>query len=145
MRLDIGGRINAPEGYKTLDKQSPADFVMDLEDCDLSTLGYGEWEEVRACDVLEHIDPKKLGGVMDEVWKLLKDDGQFFIEVPLAGTPADFSDPTHVGHFTEATFDYFRPFLNYFGYVKYNWEYLDPPHIISPNKDRIRVILKKVL
>lgn len=145
MRLDIGGRINAPEGYKTLDIKSPADYVLDLENGDLSSLGYGEWEEIRACDVLEHINPRNLPRLMDELWKLLKDNGQLFMEVPLAGTPSDFNDPTHAGHFTEATFDYFRPFLSYFGYVEYHWEYIDPPHIIGPNRDRIRVIMKKVI
>jgi hypothetical protein len=141
MFLDLGGRINAPEGYKTVDINPPADYVLDLECGDLSPLGYGQWDKIRAVDVLEHIDRKKLCALMDELWKLLKDDGELYVEVPRAGSYTSFVDPTHVSFFVEGTFDYFRPFLSYFGYVKHHWEYISVPVVEG---ERIKVTMKKV-
>lgn len=145
MRLDLGGRINAPEGYMTLDRKPPADYVLDLESCDLSSVGYGKWDEIRAVDVLEHIDRKKLCPLMDELWRLLNDEGTLYIEVPKAGSYVSYVDPTHVSFFVEGTFDYFRPFLSYFGYVDRHWEYAEKPEIIGGYQDRIKVRMKKVL
>lgn len=138
MKLDLGGRINSPEGYKTLDKNPPADFVLDLEG-DISSIGKG-WKEIRAVDVLEHIDRKKLCSLMDQLWEALDEGGILYIEVPRAGSYCSYVDPTHVSFFVEGTFDYFRPFLSYFGYVKHYWELVDR----RLENERIYVTLKKI-
>lgn len=142
MKLDLGGRINSPDGYRTLDKNPPADFILDLEADSLKDL-YGQCESIRAVDILEHIDRKKLCPLMDEFWECLKDGGTLYIEVPKAGTYTSFVDPTHVSFFVEGTFDYFRPFLSYFGYVKHHWEYEQPPTLIAGG-ERIQLIMKKI-
>ena len=53
-----------------------------------------------------------LGGFirfMDEVWRLLKPDGQFISTFPFGGSPGFFQDPTHVNPITHVTLAYFDP------------------------------------
>lgn len=122
--LDLGGRIGAPAGYKTLDKTPPADIVIDLET--VKSLGYDLWDGIRAHDVLEHIH--NLCPLMDVLWSGMKAGGVLDIEVPLFPHGCAVHDPTHVRYFTMDTFSYFRPFLSYFGYVKHQWDYAEPPY-----------------
>lgn len=46
---------------------------------------------------------------MDEVWRILKTDGQFGFVVPYAGSAGYWQDPTHINPITEATIAYFDP------------------------------------
>lgn len=141
MRLDIGGRVNAPEGWRTLDKKGPADYILDLEGS-LAPAGYGQWEKIRAHHVLEHI--RNLCPLMDELWMLLTPGGELDIEVPCFPHGASVVDPTHVRFFIPETFDYFVR-LKYFGYVNHYWEWGKEPEIVGANKDCISVILRKPL
>ena len=49
---------------------------------------------------------------MDEVWRILKIDGQFGFVVPYAGSAGYWQDPTHVNPISEATMAYFDPLDN---------------------------------
>lgn len=140
MRLAIGGRINAQEGYRTLDMRPPADYIIDLEEGDLESVGYGMWEVIEAHHVLEHI--RNLLPLMDELWKLLRPGGILDIEVPMFPHGSSVVDPSHVRFFIPETFDYFVS-LTYFNYVKHYWEWERKPEIIGDNKDTIHVILRK--
>jgi SAM-dependent methyltransferase len=64
-----------------------------------------------ASHLLEHINPH--GGVflnfMDEVWRVLRPDGEFAFVVPYAGSPGFWQDPTHCNGINEATLCYFDP------------------------------------
>ena len=60
---------------------------------------------------LEHI-PRDNGTfikLMNECWRILKDDGQFRIAVPYGGSTMFFADPTHVNPIVPQTFHYFDP------------------------------------
>lgn len=46
---------------------------------------------------------------MDEVWRLLKPDGQFAIACPHGHSPGMLQDPTHINFLNEATWAYFDP------------------------------------
>jgi hypothetical protein len=118
-KLDLGGRLNAPEGYLTLDRKPPADIVCDLESPG-DALGKERWDEVRAHDLLEHI--RNLCPLMDAVWESLKPGGTFDIRVPLFPHGPAVHDPTHVRFFTADTFSYFTKDFAYFGYVDHPWE-----------------------
>jgi SAM-dependent methyltransferase len=72
-----------------------------------------------ASHVLEHI-PKfgfradgstwfPLIEFMDEVWRILKPDGQFAIAVPHGASPGFMQDPTHASQINENLFYYFDP------------------------------------
>lgn len=76
-----------------------------------------------ASHVLEHIPKVVIDGgktrfpfieFMDEVWRIMKPDGQFAIAVPHGASPGFMQDPTHAAQINEATFAYFDP-LSYDG------------------------------
>jgi len=77
---------------------------------------------VTAHDVIEHIPriiynpTRRLPFVelMNEIWRILKVDGQFYSSTPAFPHEAAFSDPTHVNIITEKTF------IAYFDY-RHNW------------------------
>jgi len=46
---------------------------------------------------------------MDEVWRILKPEGQFAFVVPYAGSAGYWQDPSHINPITEATIAYFDP------------------------------------
>jgi len=64
-----------------------------------------------ASHVVEHINPHK--GVfiefMNEVWRVMKPGGEFFIATPYAGSDNYWQDPTHCNPCNEMTFEYFDP------------------------------------
>lgn len=110
--IDIGcGRV-CPEGYIGVDLEGwvdgngkeRVDIIRDIEKnglpfCDNSAV------RIRAYAFLEHIDDLRF--VMNECWRVLKPDGIFEGEVPLAGTDGAWRDPTHKRFFVEKTFAFF--------------------------------------
>lgn len=97
-----------------------------------------------ASHVLEHI-PKvmfrsdgstrfPLIEFMDEVWRILKPDGQFAIVVPHGASPGFMQDPTHASQLNERTFAYFDPLA--FGGQLYNFYKPKPWKIkLFPNNE----------
>lgn len=66
---------------------------------------------VVASHVVEHVNPADGHFLrwMDEVWRILKFDGQIAISYPYAGTTGFWQDPTHCNGCTEATWHYWDP------------------------------------
>ena len=46
---------------------------------------------------------------MDEVWRILHPDGEFWISCPHGYSPGFLQDPTHCNEINETTFAYFDP------------------------------------
>lgn len=46
---------------------------------------------------------------MDEVWRILKPDGEFAMVFPYAGSPGFWQDPSHLNGINEVTWWYFDP------------------------------------
>lgn len=46
---------------------------------------------------------------MDEVWRIMKYDGEFISVFPYAGSQGFWQDPTHINGINEITFTYFDP------------------------------------
>lgn len=46
---------------------------------------------------------------MNEIWRVMKPDGELMISAPYAGSAGDFWDPTHINHINEYTWSYFDP------------------------------------
>tara|TARA_R110000868_G_scaffold267_1_gene2317 strand:+ start:464 stop:961 length:498 start_codon:yes stop_codon:yes gene_type:complete len=112
IRLDIGCGASKHPGFVGIDKLDlpGVDIVHDLEQT--------PWpleDEVAltalASHILEHINPANgiFLDVMNEIWRVLKYDGQFAFVVPYAGSPGYWQDPTHCNGITEATIWYFDP------------------------------------
>jgi len=112
IRLDLGCGKNKQPGFVGLDMfaHNGVDIVHDVEDFPFP-LPDECASLVVASHLVEHIDPHK--GVfirfMNEVWRIMKPDGEFLISAPYAFSPGDAQDPTHCNHISEVTWDYFDP------------------------------------
>lgn len=112
IRLDIGGGNNPNPGFVNIDilPLPKVDIVWDLEktpwplpdECVITAT---------ASHVLEHINPHKgvFINVMNEVWRVLKQNGQFAFVVPHASSHGYQQDPTHCNMINETTMHYFDP------------------------------------
>ncbi len=112
IKLNIGSGDVVMPGFVNLDMRPlpNVDIVHDIEispwplpdECVLTAV---------ASHVLEHINPHKgiFMNVMDEVWRVLKPDGQFAFVVPYAESHGFFQDPTHCNPINETTMHYFDP------------------------------------
>ncbi len=100
--LDLGGRLDAVEGFETVDL-----FDADVN-CDLNEPWPFEDDSVgvvRASHVFEHLrDPIH---VMNELYRVLAAGGFAFIEVPSTDGRGAFQDPTHVSFWNENSFWYY--------------------------------------
>ena len=81
MRLHIGGE-EIKEGWKILNIQEKlgVDFIGDVTD--LTQFDTETAEEVYASHVLEHVSFLKIQKIFNEVFRILKKGGEFFISVP---------------------------------------------------------------
>lgn len=109
-------------GVDIVSYDNPRIKVADLA---LEPIPYNDdsFEIVTAHQVLEHI-PKVIYNngekrnclieLFNEVYRVLKDNGQFRFDVPVAGTPQYWGDPTHVSEWLEDSVNYYSG--DYFGY-----------------------------
>lgn len=112
IKLDIGCGKRKQSGFVGIDYRDwgGVDIVHDLEQTPWP-LPDGCVTTAIASHVLEHINPHKgvFLDVMNEIWRILRYDGQFAFVVPYAGSPGYWQDPTHCNGITEATMLYFDP------------------------------------
>jgi SAM-dependent methyltransferase len=64
---------------------------------------------ILAAHVIEHVKPWTVMAFMDELWRVMKPNGQLALSTPYAGSPTWHHDPTHCTGFTELSFCYFAP------------------------------------
>jgi len=116
--VDIGCGANkqGPNWFGIDYRKLPGvDLVQDLEK--------SAWE-VPSCSfntalanhVVEHINPAKGGflSFMNEVWRILKPEGEFIIGAPYATSVGMFRDPSHINFINEETWSYFDPEDNFY-------------------------------
>lgn len=114
--LGCGGRKQAGH-WVGMDKRPlpNVDIVHDLE-----VFPYPiENNKVLTCvasHVLEHIKPWFTLDVFNEVWRIMKPEGQFIIGLPYGLSKGFIQDPTHCNPFSEVTFLYFDPYPADFGW-----------------------------
>ena len=112
IRLDIGGGGNPQEGFVNLDIRplDTVDIIHDFENIPWPLPDESVLVAV-ASHVVEHISPQKFGFInfMDEVWRVLKDGGEFAIATPHGSSQGFLQDPTHCNPCNEATWAYFAP------------------------------------
>jgi len=112
-QLDIGcgGNKQGPD-WLGIDKR-PLDGVDIVHDLEVFPWPLEDESVIRAIasHVIEHINPAN--GIflrfMDEVWRVLKPDGQFAIMLPHGYSPGQMQDPSHINSSNEATWAYFDP------------------------------------
>lgn len=112
IRLDIGGGNNPQKGFVNMDYQKlpGVDVVHDWNKFPWPFPNESVLTAL-ASHVVEHVDPVNGNFInwMNEVWRILKYDGQLVIVTPYAGSPGYWQDPTHCNGCNENTFRYFDP------------------------------------
>jgi len=99
--LDLGCGDNKVEGAVGLDNiaLSEVDIVHNL-----LTFPYplddNSFDIIYLRNVIEHFNIDKINKIMNECYRILKKDGQLFINVPHVFSIASFTDPTHKQYFT---------------------------------------------
>jgi SAM-dependent methyltransferase len=100
--IDLGGAINAPEGYESYDRHQ-ADIIGDLNEMwalEDSSVGL-----LRAHDIIEHLkDPIH---TMNEAYRVLAHGGVFDILVPSTDGQGAWCDPTHISFWNKRSFRYY--------------------------------------
>lgn len=103
MKVDLGGAIDPPAGYTTLDRGAGADIATDLDA--RWPLKDGSVGVIRAHDILEHLhDPIH---AMNEAYRVLAPGGWLMIQVPSALGQGAFQDPTHCSFWVPNSFWYY--------------------------------------
>jgi SAM-dependent methyltransferase len=108
--LDIGCGSNKRKGFVGMDKRAVegVDIVHDLE-----VFPYPLEDEscltIVGSHIVEHIKPWLMIEFMDELWRLLKPDGQLALSMPYGVSFGFVQDPTHCNPCNEATWQYFDP------------------------------------
>lgn len=115
IRLDIACGGNKTPGFIGLDiRELPGvDIVWNAE--------VQPWPLPDECVIqalcshyVEHINPANFGFInfMNEVWRVMKFDAQFIVQLPYGGSPRYWQDPTHINGCNEVTWAYFDPIVN---------------------------------
>lgn len=114
-KVELGGRMNAVEGFETVDVKGKADLISDLNErwpFPDNSVGV-----VRSIDVFEHL--RDSVHTMRELWRVLVPGGYAMIKVPSTDGRGAFQDPTHVSFWNENSFLY---------YSDRSWaQYIDTP------------------
>jgi SAM-dependent methyltransferase len=129
-QLDLGS-ANALRGQDRMDEVFGVDIVpspdprIKLCDINVNPLPFEDdyFDLVTAFDILEHIVPiiyTKFNGtyqrktamidLFNEIYRVLKHNGKLYMQTPIN----DFSDPTHVAHWTSETLNHFSG--DYYGF-----------------------------
>jgi predicted O-methyltransferase YrrM len=108
--LDVGCQDRKQANFVGIDwKQRPGvDIVHDLESFPYP-IESESCHTIKCVHVVEHILPRKVFDFMNELWRMLMPNGQLMISTPYANSPGFFTDPTHVSHFTEVSWQLFDP------------------------------------
>ncbi len=107
-KLNIGCGRDVKIGYVNLDsvKLSGVDFVHNLNEYPWPFKD-NSFEEIYCDNILEHLD--SIIDPMEEIFRILKNEGRVIIKVPIYPSIWAMADPTHKRFFTYMTFNYFRP------------------------------------
>jgi SAM-dependent methyltransferase len=108
--LDIGCSDHPQEGAVGMDRRAldNVDVVHDIEELPWP-FPPDSFDKLIASHVIEHLKPWLMIDIMDEAWRVVKNNGEFLIAIPYAGSFGHWQDPTHIKPWNEATAAYFDP------------------------------------
>ena len=108
--LDIGCGENKNKGFVGMDRRDieGVDIVHDLE-----VFPYPLKDEscltIVGSHIVEHIKPWLMIDFMNELWRIMKPEGQLAFAHPYGWSFGFIQDPTHCNPCNEATWQYFDP------------------------------------
>jgi len=112
VKLELGVGNVPHDGYLRHDRTKHSDWVDVTHD--LESLPWpwedGEFEEVRAIDVLEHLR-MEVHEWLGECWRIIQPGGLLTMRLPAWDNPVSYRDPTHHRVFHSESFDYWDPDL----------------------------------
>ncbi|HDZ14399.1 MAG TPA: methyltransferase domain-containing protein [Pricia sp.] len=95
MKLNLGSGFRKQHGYINIDNRPETypDLLCNIE----NGLPYddGKVDEIRAVDFLEHLHQDKVIFVIEEIWRVLKNNGLFYSRTPSTESRGAWQDPTH--------------------------------------------------
>src|SRR3989339_1775930 len=104
-KLNLGCGNDIKQGWVNLDsaKLPGVNVVRNIEELPLP-FGDGEFDEILANDILEHVEYVP---VLKDIHRILKKGGKLTIRVPHFTSKSNFIDPTHKKRFSIYTFEMF--------------------------------------
>jgi SAM-dependent methyltransferase len=120
--IDIGCGENKEEGYLGIDRYNGdyVDLVLDLETMKLP-FKEDSVNHVVTYHCLEHLN--NLKGLLDEIWRVLKPNSQFFVCVPYFHNYINIANPYHVQNFNEHSFRFFSTEKNTKALPDHLWKF----------------------
>lgn len=108
--LDIGCGGNKQPRFVGMDKRKlpGVDIVHDLERFPYP-LENESCLTIVGSHIVEHLKPWLMLEFMDELWRIMKRDGQLALSMPYGVSRGYVQDPTHCNPCNEATWQYFDP------------------------------------
>ena len=108
--LDIGCGSNKQVNFIGMDKRKlpGVDIVHDLEKFPYP-LKPDSCLIIVGSHIVEHIKPWLTIDLFNELWRVMKVNGQLALSTPYAGSVGFWQDPTHCNGFNQTTFQYFDP------------------------------------
>jgi predicted SAM-dependent methyltransferase len=118
-KLDVGCGENKQPGWIGMDKRKckGVDIVHDIQVFPWPVPSNSCFQ-VLMSHVYEHIEPKYRLELMDELWRIIKKNGQLLLSAPYWRSMGANQDPTHYMCPNEVTFTYFDPDKPLYGIYK---------------------------
>jgi len=108
--LDVGCGDNKQPHCIGMDKRK-VDGVDVVHDCEIIPWPFASntFDRIIMSHLVEHLKPWLILDIFDEMWRIMKPDGELMIATPYAGSFGFWQDPTHIKPWNEATPTYFDP------------------------------------
>jgi hypothetical protein len=109
-KLDVGCGENKQPGWIGMDKRrvKGVDIVHDVQNFPWPVPDDSCFQ-VLLSHLWEHIEPKYRVDLMNELWRIVQNNGQLLLSAPYCMSMGAAQDPTHYPCPNEATFTYFDP------------------------------------
>lgn len=107
MKLNLGCGKRKLEGYLNIDIQESVDPDLCHDILNGLPLEDNSVEEVRAFDFLEHMPLGRQVDVINDIWRVLKNDGLFEHLTPSTDGRGAFCDPTHLSFWNILSWRYY--------------------------------------
>lgn len=144
MKINLGSGTDYREGWENIEisRAVKADHYLDVAKDPLpfadSSIDY-----IAAIDIFEHLLYPTFA--FNECWRVLKADGDLYIEVPYAGTIDFYKDPTHVRPFIPDTFKYYAEWNTSEAYEAKTWTIVSERHTLGgENENRIFITMQPI-